>query len=69
MLNDKIAELEKIVDRLDEQGVTLEEGIALFEDGVKITKECLEYLSKERGKITQIKEQLDGLLETKLDIE
>ncbi len=69
MLNDKIAELEKIVDKLDGQGVTLEEGISLFESGVKITKECLEYLALEKGKITQIKEQLDGLIESELDIE
>ena len=68
MLNDKIEKLEEIVNKLDEPNVSLEQGIALFEEGVKLTKECIAYLFEEKGKITQIKKELDDIFESETDI-
>ncbi len=62
-------ELEKIIEKLDSKNVTLEESIVLFEQGVKISKECLALLNESKGKITMVKEELDSLLEVPFEIE
>ena len=58
--------LEEIISALDSEKTTLEQSIALFEEGVKISKECLEILNTSKGKITVIKEQFDGIVEVSL---
>ncbi|MBR1971686.1 MAG: exodeoxyribonuclease VII small subunit [Clostridia bacterium] len=58
--------LEEIISALDSEKTTLEQSIALFEEGVKISKECLEILNTSKGKITIIKEQYDGIVEVSL---
>ncbi len=56
--------LDEIIGKLESEETSFEESIKLFENGVKITKECLEVLQESKGKITKIKEELDGLCET-----
>lgn len=63
MLEEKISELEKLVAELEKENVGIEEGIKLFEQGLKITKVCLDSLGESKGKITQLKVQMDKLLE------
>ena len=41
-----IAELEDIVAKLEGGNVSLEESIALFENGIKLTKSCKDLLDK-----------------------
>ncbi len=59
--------LEEIIKELDDEKVSLERSIALFEEGVKVSKECMEILNGAKGKITVIKEEFDKLIETPLD--
>ncbi|MFI3167619.1 MAG: exodeoxyribonuclease VII small subunit [Bacillota bacterium] len=56
--------LDEIISKLESEETSFEESIALFENGVKITKQCLDVLQESKGKITKIKEELDGLVET-----
>ncbi len=69
MLDEKIEELENILAALEADGVTVEDGIALFEKGIAVTKECLDGLSKTKGRITELKKQMDRLIEQPLEID
>ena len=44
--------LEKIVDELEKGDLNLDESIKKFEEGMKISKECNEYLENAEKKIT-----------------
>ena len=51
--------LEKIVTELEKGDLNLDESIAKFEDGIKISKECNEILEEAEKKITILLEK-DG---------
>lgn len=59
----KLEELNKLVSKLESGEVTLEEGVALFERGVQITKECLASLNEYKGKIASVQGEVDKLLQ------
>lgn len=69
MLDEKIEELEKLLTKLESDGVSVEEGIALFENGIALTKDCLRELNATKGKITQLKKEMDKLIEQPLAFE
>lgn len=54
-------EIEKSLSRLEEiakkleQGVSLDESLKLYEEGIVLAKSCTESLEVAKGKITQIK--------------
>lgn len=60
-LEQKLKELEELTLKM-ESGVSLEEGLKLFEQGVKLTKECMATLKAYKGKITEIKSEMDAIL-------
>ena len=49
-----LARLEEISKKLEE-GVSLDESLKLYEEGVKLAKTCLDNLEQTKGKITEIK--------------
>lgn len=57
----KLKELEELTQKM-ESGVSLDEGIRLFEQGLKLTKECMAELKDYKGKLTEIKKEMDELL-------
>ena len=46
-----LGELEKIVHKLEDGDLSLEESLKLFEDGVRISRECQERLNKAERRI------------------
>lgn len=52
--------LEKIVSDLEQGNVPLEHSIELFEEGIKISKECLDFLNKAEIKIKQLSKDING---------
>ena len=48
---DPMAELEKVVDRLEKGDLTLEENVRLFERGVQLSNECKEQLATAESRI------------------
>ncbi len=58
----KLAELERLVEKLESSDTSLADGVALFEKGVALTKDCLTALSEYKGKITMIQGEVDKLL-------
>lgn len=60
--------LDEIVKKLEGQQVTLEESIALFNEGIDLSKQCLTYLNETKGKIKLLTDELNNLCEEfKLD--
>ena len=49
-----IKELEKIANELESEQISLDKSIALFEDGVKLSRECSEYLETAKQKIISL---------------
>lgn len=58
-LDEKLNKLKNITEKLESGNVGIEEGIKLFEEGTVIAKECYTALNEAKGKITQIKKQMD----------
>lgn len=55
-----LKELEKIVRGLEEGDLSLEESLKLFEDGVRISRECQERLSQAERRIEVLLKDGDG---------
>ncbi|HMN25157.1 MAG: exodeoxyribonuclease VII small subunit [Ignavibacteriaceae bacterium] len=58
---DKLARLEEITTALENNDVGLEDSIKLFEEGVKLSKECLSVLEKAELKVTVLKKDLNEI--------
>ncbi len=52
-----LAELEQIVDQLEAGDLSLEDSLAAFEQGVKLTKTCQEKLNSAEQKVQQLVEK------------
>lgn len=59
---DNMKNLEKIVTELEKGDLNLDESIAKFEDGIKISKECNKILEEAEKKITILLER-DGKIQ------
>ena len=52
--------LETIVSSLEQGEVSLEDSLKMFEEGIHLSKECLETLSKAELKVKQLTKDLNG---------
>lgn len=55
-----IKELEKIANSLENEQISLDESIALFEKGVMLSKDCSGYLESAKQKIVALTEAEEG---------
>lgn len=55
---DKLARLEQLADLLESEDTGLDESISLFEEGIKLSKECLIALQEAELKIRELKKQI-----------
>ena len=55
-----IAELEKIVSKLEGGNVTLDESLTLFEQGIKLSKSCQQMLDTAEKKVSILMTNADG---------
>lgn len=58
-----LGRLEKIVDSLEQGEVSLEESLKMFEEGIQLSKECMETLNKADLRIKQLTKDLNGKLQ------
>lgn len=56
-----ISRLEEIAQALDSETLDLEQAISLYEEGVKLSEECITSLKSAEVKITTLKEKLADL--------
>lgn len=66
-LEKKLKEIEGITVKLEDPGISLDEGVKLYEQGTILAKECLAELNSAKGKINVIKKELDAYKEEALD--
>lgn len=52
-----LARLEAIVEKLDEESLSLEESLELYEEGIKLSKECSETLEEAQLRIQKVNEE------------
>lgn len=57
---EKLKRLEQISEMLESGDVQLEESISIFEEGIKLSKECLTILENAELKITQLKKEVSN---------
>ena len=60
-------ELSKVIEKLEDKEISLDEGIKLFDQGIKLTENALEILNEGQGKIKVLKAKLDKLCEENFD--
>jgi exodeoxyribonuclease VII small subunit len=58
---EKLKRLEAITNQLENNGPGLEQSIELFEEGVKLSKECISILEKAELKISSLQKQLNNI--------
>ncbi len=56
---DALKRLEEISELLEGQEISLEESINLYEEGIKLAKECYKMLNEAELKVTALKKTLD----------
>jgi len=59
--------LAEISQKLEQPDITLDESIQLFEESVKLSSQSMELLKSKKGKITEIKKELDRITELNFD--
>ena len=62
-----LSRLEEISRLLEEDNVDLEEAVSLFEEGVKLSKYCVQTLKKAELKITELKSDLGKITQAEED--
>jgi exodeoxyribonuclease VII small subunit len=62
-----LARLEQIAAALDRADLSLDESLALFEEGIKRLRDASDALAKAEGRVTTLVEQANGALEERDD--
>jgi len=57
---DRLTQLESVVEKLERGELTLEESVRLFEEGVKLSDACKQELEKAEGKVQVLVEGRNG---------
>jgi exodeoxyribonuclease VII small subunit len=57
----KLRRLEEIAAKLDSEDIGIENAIALYEEGIILSKDCIATLKNAELKITELKSKLDDL--------
>jgi exodeoxyribonuclease VII small subunit len=57
----KLHRLEEIAEKLDSEDIGIENAIALYEEGIRLSKECIATLKNAELKITELKSKMTDL--------
>ncbi|HKS66466.1 MAG TPA: exodeoxyribonuclease VII small subunit [Candidatus Acidoferrales bacterium] len=55
-----LARLEEVVKRLESADLSLDEAMSLFEEGIKLSRECQRKLEEAEGKVEILLKKADG---------
>ena len=66
---EKIKRIDEICASMETGKLSLDESMKLYEEGMKLSKDCLDTIEKSKGKIVEIKKTMDGILEEDFDNE
>jgi exodeoxyribonuclease VII small subunit len=66
---DSLHRLEEIVEQLEQGEVPLEESIKMYEEGLTLSRECMEKLAQAELKLKKLSKSMDGTLQLDDDSE
>ncbi len=61
-MDEMLKRLNEIVSILEKGNVTYEESVKLYEEAGEITKKCLKELSKQKGKVQIVKQDVENFV-------
>jgi len=64
-----LIEIEDIAKRMEDKGTTLDESLALLDDGVKKSRQCMEMLNACEGKVELLVRELEGITKQELKLD
>lgn len=64
----KLHRLEEIASKLDSEDIGIENAIVLYEEGIKLSKDCMETLKNAELKITELKTKLTDITESQEEL-
>ena len=64
----KLRRLEEIADKLDSEDIGIENAIALYEEGIKLSRECIATLKNAELKITELKSKLNDITKDQAEL-
>jgi len=56
-----VKRLEEIVNALDDQALPLDKALALFEEGIGVSRQCAQHLEAARARVEKLVEQAPGV--------
>ena len=68
-LEELLQKLDDIVKTLESQNHSLDECVKEFDKGVNLSKKCISILEENKGKITELKKEMDKICEYELNLE
>lgn len=66
---ESMKELDKILDKLENGKISLDESVDLYSKGMKLCVDCAEKLKDVKGKIALLEETQQGLIEKIVEVE
>ncbi|HWB32924.1 MAG TPA: exodeoxyribonuclease VII small subunit [Acidobacteriaceae bacterium] len=67
---DRLTQLEAVVERLERGELTLEESVRLFEEGMKLSDACKKELEAAEGRVQVLVEERNGAMQVaEMDVE
>ena len=61
-LEEKLKALEETADKLDDKDLALDDAVRLYEEGVKLIRDCMDSLNESKGRIEVIRGELNDML-------
>ncbi len=60
-LEKELERLDKIVEDMDSDKLTLEQSLKLFKEGIELAKKCVSFINEKKGELKVLDEQLKEL--------
>ena len=60
---DNMKKLQDVASKLEDQNLSMDDGLKLYEEGVQLATDCYKYLNEVKGKINILKQDLDKFVE------
>ena len=61
-----VSRLEEVIQKLDDGNLSLDESLGLFEEGIKLSRQCSKQLTAAQGRLETVIKKSDGSIETKM---
>ena len=65
--DEKIKNLKDITEKIEDENISLDESLKLFNDGVELVKDCYKSLNEAKGKVTILKKEVEELKEVQFE--